>query len=181
MSEEKKLVRLCKQKSNKAFNKLYDNYAPVLFAICLRYAADKSEAEDILQESFIKIFNNIKRYKSQGSFEGWLKRVTVNTALNYLRTRKRLLYSDEKDKEMNQFIDDKIDAVSQMSENEILNCIQDLPAGYRTIFNMYVIEGYKHAEIAKILNISVNTSRTQLIKARKALQKELERLRIENE
>jgi RNA polymerase sigma-70 factor (ECF subfamily) len=178
MSEEKKLVKQCKRKNARAFDRLYNRYSPVLFAICMRYASNKTEAEDMLQESFLTIFNKIDSYRYQGSFEGWLKRITVNTAINIIRKNARSLQMTMTKDEYHEVVAQESDVISQMSEKDILNCIQHLPSGYRTVFNLYVIEGYKHKEIAEMLNISENTSRTQLIKARKALKLEMENLEI---
>ncbi len=175
MSEDKKLVKRCQQRDGKAFNKLYDRYAPVLFAICMRYGTNRAEAEDILQESFLTIFNKIEAYRFKGSFEGWMKRITVNTAINLLRSKNHQLHRTIND----DYIDVKYegsDTISKLSEEEILKCIQNLPTGYRTVFNLHVVEGYKHREIAELLGISENTSRTQLGKARTALIKEMENL-----
>jgi RNA polymerase sigma-70 factor (ECF subfamily) len=176
MKEEKKLVRQCKANSPKAFDRLYDKYSPVLFGICLRYGADRSVAEDMLQESFMTIFSKIEGYRFEGSFEGWLKRITVNTAINILRKRNKHLHLRFDNDVYFEPSSTEVSPVDRMSEQEILKCIQELPLGYRTVFNMYVIEGYKHKEIAECLGISENTSRTQLAKARKALQIEIKRI-----
>ncbi len=175
MSEDKKLVKRCQQRDGKAFNKLYDKYAPVLFAICMRYGTNQAEAEDILQESFLTIFNKIEAYEFKGSFEGWMKRITVNTAINLLRSKNHQLYRTKGD----EYVDVKYegyDAISKLTEKEILKCIQKLPTGYRAVFNLHVVEGYKHREIAVLLGISESTSRTQLGKARLVLIKEMENL-----
>jgi RNA polymerase sigma factor (sigma-70 family) len=176
MSEEKNLVKKCQQRNGKAFNRLYDRYAPVLFAICMRYGTNQAEAEDMLQESFLTIFKKIEGYKFKGSFEGWMKRITVNTAINLLRSKNHRLYRSHTKDEYHQIEDFETDVVSKMSEKEILECIKKLPTGYRTVFNLYVIENYKHREIAELLGISENTSRTQLGKARNALKREIEKL-----
>lgn len=173
MKEEKQLVKQCKKHSHKAFDRLYDAYSPVLFGICLRYARDASSAQDILQEAFLTIFNKIEGYRFEGSFEGWLKRITVNTAINYLRKQNRQSFSSLDDGYHEYSAAEADNIVGGMSEQEILQHIQTLPDGYRTIFNLFVIEGYKHVEIAKMLNITESTSRTQLAKARKVLQRKL--------
>ena len=175
MNEERRLVKQCRNRSPKAFDHLYQRYSPVLFGICLRYGGDKSSAEDILQESFITIFNKIDAYRFEGSFEGWLKRITVNTAINYLRKQHRQYFSSIDEQEYFDPAAYGTDVVSQMSEKEILECIQNLPEGYRTVFNLFVVEGYKHKEIAEMLGVTESTSRTQLAKARKALQSDIMR------
>jgi RNA polymerase sigma-70 factor (ECF subfamily) len=173
MNEERRLVKQCKNRSPKAFDRLYNTYSPVLFGICLRYGGDRPTAEDMLQEAFLTIIDKIDGYRFEGSFEGWLKRVTVNTAINYLRKQNRQTHFSIDDSGYFEPGSDDVDALSRMSEMEILSCIQCLPDGYRTVFNMYVVEGYRHKEIAEELGISENTSRTQLAKARKALQIEM--------
>lgn len=173
MKDDRKLVKQCKNGSHKAFDDLYAKYSPVLFGICLRYARDYSSAEDILQEAFITIINKIEGYRFEGSFEGWLKRVTVNTAINYIRKQSRQNLFRIDDESYHDPPSQEADVVSSLSEKELMQHIQALPDGYRTVFNMFVIEGYKHTEIAEILGVTESTSRTQLAKARRTLQNEL--------
>jgi RNA polymerase sigma-70 factor (ECF subfamily) len=136
--------------------------------MCLRYARTVEDAEDILSEAFYKIFTKISSFKGQGSFEGWMKRITVNEALMSLRKKNTLNMSVELSEVKEQAYDD--DIVSRLSYNELLIILEELPPGYRTVFNMYVIEGYKHREIAEHLNISINTSKSQLILAKKKMR-----------
>lgn len=168
MIDNEKLIKQCQKKSHKAFDELYKTYSAVIFGICLRYTKDRTEAEDLLQECFIKILNKIDDYKFQGSFEGWLKRLTVNTAINYIKAKKKFSFDEINDINI-EFSNDDINIIESMEAEEIINLINQLPVGYRTVFNMYVIEGYKHSEIAEILGISDITSRTQLKKARETL------------
>ncbi len=170
MNEEKQLVKQCRNRSARGFDRLYQRYASVLFGICLRYGGNKEAAEDILQDVFVTIFKKIDSYRFEGSFEGWLKRITVNVAINYLRKQKRKYLVSVDDNEYVKLESYDADAISKLSEMEILESIQRLPEGYRTVFNLYVIEGYKHKDIAEMLGITESTSRTQLAKARKALQ-----------
>lgn len=150
---------------------LFEQYAGRMMTICIRYSANHAEAEDMLQEAFIRIFYNIGQYKFEGSFEGWLKRIVVNAALRILQ-KKGIRFS-----ELNEDIQEQQIAGSEVwsnaSEEEILKLIGKLPLGYRTVFNMYVLEGYSHAEIASMLKIDMGTSRSQLAKARKALQQQI--------
>lgn len=170
MLNENHLLELLKNNSESAFVELYNKYSPVLFGICLRYAKERTEAEDILQESFIKIYKNIGSFKNEGSLEGWLKRIVVNMSINYYR---------KKIKENTVSTDDEIKYEKAVSENvfseltnkELLNLIQLLPEGYRMVFNMYAIEGFKHNEIAEMLGFTESTSKTQLMKAKKMLQR----------
>lgn len=147
---------------------LYDKYSSLFYAICLRYIKSQDEAEDVMIESFYKIFSKIHQYRDQGSFEGWMKRIVVNQALMSIRKNSNLnLHVNiENAYELNE----RPQAIDKMSHDEILELIQELPVGYRTVFNLYVIEGYKHREIAEKLGISINTSKSQLILAKKKLR-----------
>ena len=149
---------------------LYEQYKVKLFMVCLRYGRDRAEAEDMLQEGFMVIFKDIKQYSGKGNFEGWLRRVMVNTALRYLRKWKNPFVSVEQHIEVADDTDDS-QYESRLGVQQLTKMIQELPVGYRTIFNLYVIEGYKHREIAEQLGISINTSKSQLILAKKRLQK----------
>ena len=167
MGDNEKLIRKCQQKSRKAFEELYRKFSPFVYGICLRYAKNRDEAQDILQDCFIKVMDKIGDYRFEGSFEGWLQRMAVNESLNYLRLGRSSfseLGEDEADAE-----DASPDIVSNMSARDLLDAISEMPDGYRTIFNMYVIEGYQHNEIAEKLNITESTSRSQLKKAREYL------------
>lgn len=167
MSDNEKLIRKCQQKSRKAFEELYRKFSPFVYGICLRYAKNRDEAQDILQDCFIKIMDRIGDFRFEGSFEGWLHRMVVNESLNYLKVSKNSfseIYEEDADAE-----DESADIVSNMTAKELLDVISRLPDGYRTIFNMYVIEGYQHNEIAEILGITESTSRSQLKKAREYL------------
>ncbi|HOZ29603.1 MAG TPA: RNA polymerase sigma factor [Bacteroidales bacterium] len=169
MTDNEKLIKQCQKKSSKAFNELYKNYASLVYGICLRYTKDKAEAEDLMQECFIKLLSKIGEYEFKGSFEGWLRRLTVNNAINYIRSKKvNILSEDVSEYEMsNHEMDSNV--ISKMSAGEIVNVINQLPDGYRMVFNLHVIEGYKHTEIAELLGISDITCRTQYKKAREAL------------
>ena len=167
MGDNEKLIRKCQQKSRKAFEELYRKFSPFVYGICLRYAKNRDEAQDILQDCFIKVMDKIGDYRFEGSFEGWLQRMAVRESLNYLRLgRSSFSEIDEDDAEAE---DINADIVSDISARELLDEIGKMPDGYRTIFNMYVIEGYQHNEIAEILDITESTSRSQLKKAREYL------------
>lgn len=167
MGDNEKLIRKCQQKSRKAFEELYRKFSPFVYGICLRYAKNRDEAQDILQDCFIKVMDRIEDYRFEGSFEGWLQRMAVNESLNYLRLgRSSFSEMDEDDADAE---DVSADIVSNMTAQQLLGEIGKMPDGYRTIFNMYVIEGYQHNEIAEILNITESTSRSQLKKAREYL------------
>jgi len=168
MTDNEKLIRQCQKKSSKAFDELYKTYSSLIYGICLRYTKDKAEAQDLMQECFIKILNKIGEYEFKGSFEGWLRRLTVNNAINFLKARKNFISEDVLEYETVPENFDN-DVISQMSAQEIIGIINKLPVGYRTVFNLHVIEGYKHTEIAELLEISDITCRTQFKKAREAL------------
>jgi RNA polymerase sigma-70 factor (ECF subfamily) len=149
-----------------------------MYYVCLRYARHASEAQDMLQDGFIKVFDNIGSFKSNGSFEGWIRRIVVTTALNYCRKssfkQEQIGIEDYQDTVV------KSKAVSNLGEKELLALIQKLPDGYRMVFNLYVIEGYSHKEKGERLNVTESTSRSQLAKSRKWMQNELEKLKITN-
>ncbi|MDD5912469.1 MAG: sigma-70 family RNA polymerase sigma factor [Bacteroidales bacterium] len=151
---------------------MFDHLAPRMFPLCIRYVKDRSLAEDILQDGFITLFTRIDTYKADGSFEGWARRIFVTTALMYLRKKDALKMSDELDTARGM----KAETVSQMQNigyKELMELVMTLPAGFRTVFNMYAIEGYSHKEIAQMLGITETTSRTQFSRARAWLQNKI--------
>ncbi len=153
---------------------LFNRYASLLLGVCMRYARNKEDAEDILQDSFIKIFNKIGQFKGEGSFEGWMRRVVVNTALKkYSVSRYSKELSVEEVKDVTVADSNDVPAFNHLTEKDLLVLIHNLPDGYRIIFNLYVIEGFQHDEIANMLGIQPGTSRSQLVKARQMLQREI--------
>ncbi len=146
-----------------------------MMTVCRRYLRDPKEAEDILQEAFIKVFMSLSRYRHEGSLEGWIRRIVVHTALRVLQ-KKKIQWADI-EQEADTLQSDDIDALAAISAEELLRLISDLPDGYRIVFNLSVVEGYDHKEIASMLNITPVTSRSQLLKARKALQTQIENLK----
>ncbi len=161
------LIKKCQQFDRRAQKVIYDRYAPTMLGVCRRYLKDLMEAENVLSEGFFKAFTKIKQFSFNGSFEGWLRRIMVNEALMHLRKRNNFNLSLETS---NLQIASRENTEDLAHTNSILELLNKLPTGYRTVFNLYVIEGYKHKEIADKLNISINTSKSQLIKARKRLQ-----------
>lgn len=147
---------------------LYRRFSPRMYAVCLRYAGNAEEAEDILQEGFIKIFKKLDSFRGDGSFEGWVRRVFVNTAIEHFR-RKRYL-QPVTEKEENTIEGKSLSALDGLAEKDILALIKELSPGYRTVFNMYVVEGYTHKEIGDMLGISEGTSKSQLSRAKVILQ-----------
>lgn len=153
---------------------LYTAYYPMVVAVCLRYIDTRSDAEEVVADSFIRFFEALKtsfQYKGEGSMKAYLKRITVNQALMFLR-RQRISF-EEMEEHHEQLADVDLDALDRLAAKDILKAVQQLPTGYRTVFNMYVMEGYNHAGIAEELGISVATSKTQLMKAKLQLQKTL--------
>ncbi len=147
---------------------LYRRFAPLMYAVCLRYAGNAPEAEDILQEGFIKVFKKLESFRSEGSFEGWVRRIFVNTAIEHFRRKKYLTPVTEK--EESYLEGHYLSALDGLAEKDILKLVQELSPGYRTVFNMYVVEGYSHKEIAGMLGISEGTSKSQLSRAKSILQ-----------
>ena len=170
---DEELVKACLLKSPAAQKELFDRYSKRMLGVCLRYADDTLEAQDILQDGFIKVFNSMGTFQSHGSLEGWVKRIMINTALDNYRKNKKRKFAVELDSKdaMEIKLDNNI--VEGITNKFLLTLINNLPAGYRLVFNMFAIEGYSHKEIAEELSITVNTSKSQFARARAYLQKEL--------
>lgn len=168
---EEELIRGCQNEDPACQKEVFDRFAGRMLGVCNRYARNSADAEDILQDAFIKVFDKILQFKFQGSFEGWIRKIMVNTALKKYSLRR---YEKEVSGYESEGKDDKgmePSAYTHLTEKELLDLINGLPDGYRIIFNLYVIEGYQHDEIAAMLNIQAGTSRSQLVKARNMLQK----------
>lgn len=165
---EKELILACRKQNRKAQKMLYERYSPAMFGVCRRYVKAREAAEDVLVEGFFKVLTKIGQYSGEGSFEGWIRRIIVNEALMHIRKNQK----HKPTIEINNNLDrpTKITIQDEMQANDILGLMNKLPTGYRTVFNLYVIEGYKHREIADILDISINTSKSQLILAKKRMQ-----------
>jgi len=174
-SKEEQLIQGCKKNKRKARNQLYKLYANKFLGICLRYTRNKSQAEDVLHDSFIKIFTKIDQYSGKGSFEGWMKRIVSNTAIQHLRdiTKDRSVFED-KEVDNAAIIDDTEEEIPLVDAKDLMRIIQLLPDGYKIIFNMYVFEEMSHREIANNLGISEGTSKSQLYRSKRFLRKEIE-------
>lgn len=158
---------------------LYQTYARKMMSVCMRYAGSYEDAKDILQDGFVKVFQKMDRYRGDGPLGGWIARTMVNTALDQIRRNKPLQYSqDLTEAEYLHATDEK--AIGRMTTDEILSLIQQLPPGYRTVFNLFAIEGYPHKEIGEMLGISENTSKSQFMKARAYLRKLLPREMVDS-
>ncbi len=167
---DEQLVEGCIKKQAIAQKMLYEKYARKMMGVCLRYASNSDEAQDILQDGFIKVFDKMEAFNGKGSLEGWIRRVIVNTALdNYRKNKKHLQHADIDDV---QYLLQKNDFVlEKMEAKALLKLIQTLPTGFRTVFNLYAIEGYSHKEIGEMLQISESTSKSQYSRAKVVIQK----------
>ena len=162
------LIARCKQEDRKAQKLLYERFSSKMLGLCRRYVGQLETAEELLSNGFIKAFRYINQFEHKGSFEGWLRKIMVRECLSHLRTDKISILPLESE----YFKFEPVDlAADHLETADLMKMIDTLPSGYRTVFNLYVIEGYKHHEIAELLDISENTSKTQLMKAKLALQK----------
>lgn len=164
------LLEGCLVGKKRSQEQMYHCYAPKMFGLCLRYSENYHSAEDVLQEGFIKVFQKLNDFRYEGSFEGWLKRIFINTAIEYNRKESKHRHLE--------IIEDlhlslTFSAVEHLIKDDLIQLIQQLPAGYRQIFNLYVIDGFNHNEISKLLDISVGTSKSQLARARQTLKKQI--------
>jgi len=170
---ETDLIKGCIEGDPQMQEELYNRFASKMFAVCLRYTQNSDDAQDLLQEGFIKVYRNLDRYRGEGSFEGWIRRIFINTSIEYFR-KKSLVLSKVSDKEENTIPDADISVLDELAEKDIISLIQELAPGYRTVFNLYVVEGFSHREIAEMLDISEGTSKSQLARAKSILQKKVE-------
>lgn len=169
---ESQIIKGCQKGKKKYQYALVERYSGILMTVCRRYVSDENTAQDLLQESLIRIFTYIDKYKPTGSFEAWIKTVTRNCVLAWL---KKSYVQNEMTIDTAEYFDGQVEpeVYSHLDEEELIKLIQELPTGYRIVFNMYVIEGYSHKEIAETLNINESSSRSQLGRARKLLQEKI--------
>jgi RNA polymerase sigma factor (sigma-70 family) len=176
MMSDQQIIELCAKHDRKAQKELYDKYSRLLLGVCLRYATDRAEAEDILQDSFLKIFFNINDFSGTGSFIGWLRKVAVNTAITHYHKNLKYKYHVE----IEEYESVETGAVSFEEDfytsDELFMVLNELPTGYRMVFNLYAVEGYKHKEIAEMLGIDTNTSKSQYSRAKAVIREKLEHL-----
>lgn len=166
------IVKSCQKGKSSAQKQMYDALSGKMYAVCLRYCKDRTEAEDCLQEGFIKVFNNIGKFKFNGSFEGWVRRIIVNTVIEVYRKKRPEVLVDEfpiltDENEVNAFD-------VGLSQDELMEMIQQLPPRYKIVFNLYVLDGFSHAEIAETIGISIGTSKSNLARARKWLKENIQ-------
>jgi len=171
--DEKELVNGCIRGDKRYQKMLYDLYGKKMYGVCLRYCNDKDIAKDVMQDAFVKILTNIGQFKFTGPLEAWIRRIMVNTSIQFYRSSISLKEVELSEAHGEVRYDETF---SKLSKDEILKLIQNLAPGYRTVFNMYVIEGYSHAEIAEMMGINENTSKSQLSRARVILQEEIKKL-----
>lgn len=172
MEDFKSIISDCIAGSRKAQAMLYHQFAPKMFGVCLRYAKDATEAEDNLQEGFIKVFTNLKNFRHDGSLEGWIRRIMINVSLEKIR-KQHLLYPVE-DVAVYDTVNFSDDVIAKISADDLMKLIQQLPPRYRLVFNLYVLEGMSHQEIAKEMDITQGTSKSNLARAREILKKKVQ-------
>ncbi|MBK9421784.1 MAG: sigma-70 family RNA polymerase sigma factor [Flavobacteriales bacterium] len=168
---ERELVLGCRREERQAQEDLYGRFSRRMFAVCLRYARHEAEAEDLLQEGFIRVFDKLSGFRMQGSLEGWIRRIMVHTCINHHRkssVRNEVLGTENRPERTVAPV-----AMANLGQQELLQLVQNLPEGYRMVFNLFAIEGYDHAAIADLLGCTESTSRSQLAKARRMLQKQI--------
>ncbi len=166
---ELQLIKKCIEGKSKAQQELYEQYAPKMMGVCMRYTADVETARDVLQEAFITVFTQLRTYKGEGSFAGWIRRIVVNTAL--MSIRKTTLFADYESLDNHQHVVSvQPTTLEELSASDLMQMIESLPMGLRTVFNLYAVEGYSHQEIGELLSISEGGARSQYCRARKQLQ-----------
>ena len=174
--ENQKLIAACKKQDTNAQRELYETYAPRLMGLCMKYCKDSDAAQDMLHDGFLKVFTQIKKYSGRGSFEGWMRRVFVNTILEQFRKEKRKdLVISEMEETQEEVLDENLERLfdDSISEEMLLSMIQQLPSGYRTVFSLYVFEDMTHRQIAKQLGIKENGSRSQYSRAKSFLKNKI--------
>lgn len=172
---ERELVKACLANDRAAQKELFDQFSGQMMAVCLRYAGNPNDAADMMQEGFIKVFEKLGQYKGEGALGAWMRRIMVNSALIHIRKEKRHAFHDSID-EAYGLVGDDFNVLNELAAQEIIALVAALPTGYRTVFNLYAIEGYSHKEIAEKLEISESTSKTQFHKAKIQLRAQLKEL-----
>jgi RNA polymerase sigma-70 factor (ECF subfamily) len=167
--EETKIIKLAVENNRQAQQQIYSRFSPKMLSVCRQYIKDIQLAEDVMITAFMKVFTNLKNFEHKGSFEGWIRRIMVNECISYLRVQKKVKFAEDEF-----FIEESFNEIdSQFTVEQIQYLIDALPDGYKMVFNLYAIEGYKHNEIAKMLGINEGTSKSQLSHARKMLQTQI--------
>lgn len=169
---ETDLINGCIDGNRQMQTMLYQRFSPKMYGVCLRYAENTEDANDILQEGFVKVYNNLDKFRSEGSFEGWIRRIFINTSIEHFRKKVKLYKVNEVQE--NTIEDTSLDVLGSLAVKDVINIVNELPLGYKTVFNMHVIEGYSHKEIATLLGITEGTSKSQLARAKGVLRKIIE-------
>ena len=171
--EERDIIAQAADNNRHAQHKIYSKYAPKMLGVCRQYIKDLQQAEDIMITAFMKVFTNLKNFEHKGSFEGWVRRIMVNECISYIRVQKKVSFLEDE-----YYTEDTFNNIeSHFSVEDIQTLIDSLPDGYKMVFNLFAIEGFKHQEIAKMLGISEGTSKSQLSHARKMLQEQINKLK----
>jgi RNA polymerase sigma-70 factor (ECF subfamily) len=171
--EEKEIIKLAVENNRSAQQQIYSRFSPKMLSVCRQYIKDMHQAEDVMITAFMKVFLNLNKFENKGSFEGWIRRIMVNECISFIRIDKKVKYVEDEN-----YFEERFNNIeSQFSVEEIQFLIDGLPDGYKMVFNLYVIEGYKHQEIAAMLGINEGTSKSQLSHARKMLQGQLNNLK----
>lgn len=168
---DEKLVKGCLKGDSLYQKTLFDKFSPRMLGIAQRYIKNEDEAHDILQETFIKVFNNLNKYKHNGSLEGWVRKICVNASLDYLRKNKNLKFNDDVEELEYKLESTETNVLQDLAAEDLMGILNQLPEGYKAVFNLFVIDGFSHKEIAEQLDISVNTSKSQFSRARGLLKK----------
>lgn len=171
--EENDLIQLAIASNRQAQQKIYSKFSPKMLGVCRQYVKDLHQAEDVMITSFMKVFTNLKKFENKGSFEGWIRRIMVNECISFIRVQKKVKFIEDEN-----YFEESFNTIeSQFSVDDIQSLIDSLPDGYKMVFNLYCIEGYKHQEIAEMLHINEGTSKSQLSHARKMLQTQITKLK----
>lgn len=181
MMHTQELVVQCLRNQATAQKQLYDAYAPQMLGICYRYTKNMDEASDVLQEGFVKVFRNLAQWKQEGDLGAWIRRIMVNTALNWLRDHRKVQWVAEQEIPETHDANEVVTPLQHLQARQLADLIRQLPPGFQTVFNLHAIEGYTHVEIAQMLGISEGTSRSQYLRARKQLAEKILNLTPENE
>jgi RNA polymerase sigma-70 factor (ECF subfamily) len=174
---DEELIVLCRNNQVFAQNELYKRFARRVMGIAMRYSRNREDAQDIVQDSFVKIFLGLKNFKGDGSFEGWIKRIAVNTAINHIQKQLKFTNESAIEAASDLIYDNQI--IKNISANELIGLVQAMPDGFRTVFNLFVIEGYQHQEIGEMLGISEGTSKSQLARARQHLANKIKSKKLD--
>ncbi|MET6991540.1 RNA polymerase sigma factor [Sediminicola arcticus] len=174
-TNEKLLIKKAASGKREAQQWLYEKHAPKMLSVCRQYIRDLHFAEDVMVQGFLKVFTHLNKFKFEGSFEGWIRKIMVRECISYLRKRHPIIFDGEI---LENHVQDYVSIGSELEVEEIQTLIDGLPEGYKLVFGLYALEGYKHSEIAEMLQISESTSKSQLFKARKRLQEELKALEL---